>query len=480
MDLRHYLRAMRKFWWVVLTGLLLGTVIGLIQVASHVTEYESTVTFFVKTTGEGSASAVANADQFAQRRVNSYVGLLSSDRLAKMAIKASGVQLTPAEFTDKIGATGDVNTVLLTATVTSTSRSEAQKLGKAVASSFPKLVDEVENEANGRTAVSLDVVSGPIVEEVPSRALLTLGTWALGGLLLGLVAALLLELRDNAIRSADELQDLDFGPVLGTVPKDANIGLAPLLVKADPQSLRAEAFRQLRTNLQFLDVDNPLRLVVVTSALAGEGKSVTAANLGLAMVAANAKVLVIEADLRRPVLSDYFGVERAAGLTDVLAGRADFDSVLQPWGGDGLVILPSGPLPPNPSELLGSAAMARLLKKLRDRFDMVIIDTPPLLPVTDAAVLATQVDGVVLVVRYGKTSRQQVSTAIQSLRAVGARLLGTVLTMAPASRGGTYAYYQADPSGDSTPVVDPPAFAEEASRDGAPRGPAGTRSRRVS
>jgi succinoglycan biosynthesis transport protein ExoP len=215
----------------------------------------------------------------------------------------------------------------------------------------------------------------------------------------------------------------------------------PLLVDVDPQSLRAESFRQLRTNIQFLDVDDPIKVVVVTSAVAEEGKSVTSANLALAMMATSARVLIIEADLRRPVQSDFFGVERAAGLTDVIAGRVDLDDVLQPWGTDGLAILPSGHLPPDPSELLGSAAMSKLLGRLRERFDFIVIDTPPLLPVTDAAVLATQADGVVLVVRYGKTSRHQVSSALRSIRAVGARFLGTVLTMAPSSRSGTYTYY---------------------------------------
>jgi capsular exopolysaccharide synthesis family protein len=153
------------------------------------------------------------------------------------------------------------------------------------------------------------------------------------------------------------------------------------------------------------------------------------------------RVILVEGDLRLPKVADYLGVEDSAGLTTVLAGRADLDDVLQPYGDTGLMVLASGPIPLNPAALLGSRHMADLLARLRERADLVIIDTPPLLPVADAAVLARQTDGAIVVVKHGKTTRDHLTRGLQRLRAVDARVLGGVLTMVPAKASEfSYAY----------------------------------------
>jgi non-specific protein-tyrosine kinase len=151
-------------------------------------------------------------------------------------------------------------------------------------------------------------------------------------------------------------------------------------------------------------------------------------------------VVLLEGDLRRPRIADYMGLEGSVGLTDVLVGRSHLDQVLQPWGDVPLSVLPSGQIPPNPSELLGSAQMGTLLAELRSRADLVLVDAPPLLPVTDAAVLASACDGAVLVVRYGRATREQVGRSLAALRNVDARLLGTVLSMVPSRTRGRSAY----------------------------------------
>jgi capsular exopolysaccharide synthesis family protein len=214
-------------------------------------------------------------------------------------------------------------------------------------------------------------------------------------------------------------------------------------VHEDPQSPRAEAFRQLRTNLQYVDVDNPRKVVIVTSALPGEGKTTSVCNLAITMAAADKRVLVVEADLRRPSLADLLGLERSAGLTDVLAGRVRSQQVIQPWAGGRFDVLASGPLPPNPSELLASRQMAALLSDLRERYDVVLIDSPPLLPVTDAAAMAPSTDGAILICRFNKTTREQVGRAAEALAAVSVPLLGTVFTMVPGSGPRAYGQYNA-------------------------------------
>jgi capsular exopolysaccharide synthesis family protein len=465
MTLRDYISAARKYWWVMLGAASLGALVGVLAVLRADPVYRAEVTFFVKTSNQNTASAAAMGDQFAQRRVNSYVGLLSSDRLADMVVRTSGVDITAEQVSGMIGASGDINTVLLTATATSNDEEVASRVAGAVALRFPGLVDSIENQSPEDTAVTLEVVNGPVVGELPSRAPLKIGTPTLLGLLFGFAIAMLLQWRDTAVRSVEEVGQLGLGPVLGKVPFDRRIRSAPLILTDDPHSVRAEAFRQLRTNLQFLSVDEPIGVVVVTSSVADEGKSITSANLALAVAAADARVLVVEADLRKPTLADVFGVERAVGLTDVLAGRLELDDVVQPWGDSGVTVLPSGPLPPNPAELLGSAAMGALLDKARSAYDLVVIDTPPLLPVTDPAVLAARVDGALLVARFGKTSRQQLTQAKRALEAVGARQLGTVLTMVPPNKHDGYTPYRYEAAGDAVTAPAPTWVAEPAQQD---------------
>lgn len=452
MDLRQYVRAIRKFWWVLLLPALLGAVLGAIVVERKTPRYESSMTFFVRTVGDSSANGQFAGDQFAQRRVNSYVGLLSTDRLAGAVAAATHLGLDPAKVSKMIAGTGDVNTVLLTATATSTSKAEATAVGNALAVEFVKLVDEVEKNSSGPAGVSIDLVSGPTVTTVPTRPVLTVGAFTAFGLLLGLVAAVALELRDVSVRSDEEIDELHGGPVLTHIPSDRSVRSSPLVVTHDGRHALHEGFRRLRTNLQFLDVEHPARVIVVTSSVAEEGKSTTTANLALVLAAAGRRVLVIEADLHRPRVAEVFQIERAVGLTDVLVGRVRFEDVVQPWS-DGLDVLPCGHLPPNPSELVGGEAMAKLIDRLRPDYDQIVIDTPPLLPLTDAAVIAPHVDGVVLVVRYGKTTRHQLTRSLRALAAVGARVLGTAVTMTPSKAAEGYGSYQYEPT---RPVEDLP------------------------
>jgi protein-tyrosine kinase len=212
-----------------------------------------------------------------------------------------------------------------------------------------------------------------------------------------------------------------------------------------PLSPAAEAYRVLRTNLQFLGLDEPLKSMLITSATPGEGKSTTAANLAAVYGQSGARVCLVDADLRRPMAAKLLGQDNWTGLTTALIGEAPLADCLRKTTVDGLTLLPSGPVPPNPAELLGSERMSRLLAALEAEFDIVLVDTPPVLAVTDAAVLAPRVGGVVLVIRSGGTDRQAVQRAAQALQAVKARVLGTVLgAVKTAERDGYYYYYKSE------------------------------------
>lgn len=215
-----------------------------------------------------------------------------------------------------------------------------------------------------------------------------------------------------------------------------------VVTHADPTAAASEAFRVLRTNLQFVGLDKPLKSIVVTSATPGEGKSTTAANLAVAFAQAGGSVCLIDADLRRPTIAKLFGLSNWSGLTNALVGQDDLSTYLMDSAISGLSILPSGPIPPNPAELLGSGRMSKLLAHAEEKFDMVVVDTPPVLAVTDAAVLAPKVGGVVLVVRAGKVARRQASQARDALAVVKAKVLGVVLDAVEAKgRDGYYYYY---------------------------------------
>ncbi len=222
---------------------------------------------------------------------------------------------------------------------------------------------------------------------------------------------------------------------LGTISK-------MVITHHDPGAPASEAFRVLRTNLQFMGLDKPLKSVIVTSATPGEGKSTTIANLAVAFAQTGARVCLVDADLRRPTVAKNFGVQNWAGLTTALIGQAELDSCLQETAVSGLTVLTSGPIPPNPAELVGSRRMADLLRTLEERFDIVLVDTAPVLAVTDAALLSRSVDGVLLVVRSGQVDYHQVNRAKEALEQVKARVLGVVLgAVKPEGRDGYYYYY---------------------------------------
>jgi capsular exopolysaccharide synthesis family protein len=375
--------------------------------------------------------------------VKSYAALLTGDRLAQTIADNRDIGLPASAIRQKISGRVVPDSVLLEVTVTDTDPHRAHAIATKLSRHFVDLVETLETPPGAQTpAATVAVVSGPTLnlEPIAPQPARNLSLGLALGLLLGLAGALLRSALDVTISSAEQLRQLTSTPVLSAIPLEAAAKGSPLIMSEDPQSSFAEAVRHLRTNLRYVDVDQELQVMVITSSVESEGKSTTAVNLALAFARAGQRVLLIEADLRRPKVSDYLGIEGAVGLSNVLAGLAEYDDVVQPWGRHEFWVLPGGFVPPNPSELLGSRAMAELVARVRERFDVVLIDAPPLLPVTDAAVVAKLADGAVLAVRHGHTSRARVTAAATSLRTIDVRLLGTVLTMTPVRRRGAYYY----------------------------------------
>jgi succinoglycan biosynthesis transport protein ExoP len=461
--INDYVRVLREQWLVVVLVVVLGAAAALLTFTLRPVQYTATLTMYVASQGSDSTLSAYQGAQLSQQRVTSYVELVGSRRVAEGVLARRGEAGDPDELAEEITASSAVDSVLIDVDVRDPSPQRAAQLADAVGAVFSGLVDDLERpvQADGKQAVAVRVVQPADVPAEPSSTglPLTLGIGLVLGLVAGFGAALLRSNLDTSVRTVEQLRQAASAPPLGSIVGDPSAGVRSLIVHDDPQSPRAEAFRQLRTNLQFVDVDNPPRVVVVTSALPGEGKTTTAANLAVAIGSAGRRVLLVEADLRRPALADAFGLERAAGLTSVLTGRAELDAVLQPWG-DGIVdVLASGPLPPNPSELLASQNARELLAHLRLRYDLVLIDTPPLLPVTDAAAIAPATDGALLVCRYGRTREHQLAAAAAALTSVSVPVLGSVLTGAPA-RGRTYGKYSTYYRAEAAELLDAPLWTD--------------------
>jgi tyrosine-protein kinase Etk/Wzc len=271
------------------------------------------------------------------------------------------------------------------------------------------------------------------------------------GLFLGVVAAFFLEYLDQTVKNSADIERALEVPVLGLIPLSAHPtngrrrdgrrrGAIPLVALASPDDPSAEAYRALRTNVTFVNAEErALRLICVTSPGPGEGKTTTAANLAITLAQQGSHTLLVDADLRRPLLHKAFNLVQEPGLTDILVGVATLREAARPNVVLNLDVLPAGAIPPNPSELLGSAAMHRLLEELRAEYDTVIFDSPPTLAVTDASVLGTSSDAVILVLRAGETEETAAQRALEQLRRVQARVAGAVLN--GVERNGDQYYY---------------------------------------
>lgn len=441
MEITDYLRIIRQSWRVIVVATLAVVLAGATLSALATREYRAEAELFVSTGGGDSVSDLVQGGSFTQRQVATYSDIVTAPVVLGPVIEDMGLSATPQALARQITATVPPNTVLIRIAVTDDDPGLASDLANAVADQFTQTVQDLERVGSGESPVNATVVRPAIVPETPvsPNPVRNLALSLVLGLLIGLGLAVLRDILDTRVRGEDDVRRVTDLPTLGAVHYDKGASDHPLVVQIDPHSPRSESFRSLRTNLLYLDPDEQPRTLLVTSTVPEEGKSTSTANLALTLSATGSTVCLIEGDLRRPRLLEYMGLISSVGLTDVLVGRADLEDVLQDFG-QGLRVLGCGPLPPNPSELLGSDSLRRLLQRLRAEFDYVVIDAPPLLAVTDAAVLSTLVDGTILVVGAGLVRREQLERALSQLERVEARVLGTVLNRVPTKGPGAYAY----------------------------------------
>ena len=440
MDLHDYLRVARKRWRAITAATLLMVALAALYTLGSPKVYEARTQLFVSTSGGQDTSQLLQGNTFTQQRVKSYSDLISTPTVIDPVIKQLHLNTTADALGGRITASVPLDTVLIDVYVDDPNAKQAAAIAEAVGKQFSMSVVDLERVSDTTPSpVKVSVVRPASVPTAPisPKPSRNIGLGLALGLLLGIGVALLRDAFDTSIKSERDVKEVTDETVIGTIAFDPDGGKHPLIVQSDPHGPRAEAFRSLRTNLQFVDAANHPRSMVMTSSLPGEGKTTTAANLAISMAAAGARVCVIEGDLRRPRLLRYMGMEGSVGLTNVLIGQAELLDVLQPFGDSTLQVLGAGQIPPNPSELLGSETMARLIGTLEEMFDYVVIDAPPVLPVTDATVLSTLTGGVVVVTGCGVVNREHLTRSLDALRGVK----GIVVNRAPTHGAHAESYY---------------------------------------
>jgi capsular exopolysaccharide synthesis family protein len=438
MDLHDYLEVIRRRWISAVIVALTTTALAAVSILITTPQYTATTRLFFAVGSTTTISELAQGSNFAEKQMTSYAEVATSPKVLDPVIRELDLQRSSAALARALTATIPPETVILEISATDPD----PKLAAAIANAVGDQVAQVAKEltAGKTTATSVADALVPTRPSSPNVARnLALGV-ALG-ILLGLGVAMIRHLVDTRVRSEQDVRSVTESPLLGTIGYDDKVPSHPLILRDEPLSAAAEAIRRLRTNLQFTAVGDRPRSIVITSSIPSEGKSTTSLNLAVALADAGSRVILVDADLRRPSVASSMGLEGQVGLTTVLIGRAEVEDVVQHWAGTSLDVLPAGRIPPNPSELLGSTAMERLLDQLTARYDVVLLDSPPVLPVTDAAVLSKLAGGTLVIVGADRVHRPQLRESLEALATAGAYIHGVVLNRMARQESGAYSYY---------------------------------------
>ena len=434
MTLDDLWKLIRRYWAILLGCTLLGGALAAVFVATQPKRYTASTTAYIvagdtrlKTDPTSAASLAYSNSMLAQQKAKSWVPLFTSSATAQRVIDELHLNMTPAQVAGSVKVAPVADAPQLNIAVTSTSPKKARDIADAIVRASQKQVEALEGSQAG---ARIDPISSAVLPSAPSypnpRNIIPLGL--LGGLALGIAITYFKARSDTRIRSQKDVEKTLDTSVLAVIPRSK--GLASKKREAEPKDFQTrEALRKLRTNLQFVDPDNPPRVIVVTSSLMGEGKSSVASNLARVLGASGERVLLIDADLRRPMISTILEHHDNVGLSQLIAGSVEVEDVIEKTEYRNLWAITAGQIPPNPSELLGSKRMKSLIDTLRKDY-FIILDAPPLLPVTDAAVLLPATDGALLVVEAERTRGEQLLSTRRSIETINGHLLGAVINRA--------------------------------------------------
>jgi len=434
MELRAYLELFGRYWKGIVAAVLVGVAAGAGVSLLTTPTYTASAAVFLTVDSGGSANELQQGSMYARNQVASYAMLVGKPIVLEPVITQLGLKTTSRQLAASVTAKAPNDTAIIDLEVVGTDPHAAASIANAIADELTAVVQQLAPKAaDGTESVKATVVARAAIPQTwtSPKVALNLLLGVLIGILVGFAQALLRERLDTRVVTPQDVTAAGRLPVIGTISLDEDAGLHPVVFEISPNSARAEAYRRLRTNLQFLSYSSHKHSIVVTSSVPCEGKTTTVLNLARAFADSGESVLVIDADLRRPSLHTMLGLADGPGLTAAIIGKVSLSAAVQPLGAGRLDVLTAGDIPPNPSELLGSQAMSDLLDEAAATYDVVLLDSPPLLPVTDAAVVARLAGGVLMVVGSSSVSRHQLSTALGSLAAIDANILGAVMNKLP-------------------------------------------------
>ncbi|WNB85070.1 polysaccharide biosynthesis tyrosine autokinase [Cellulomonas sp. ATA003] len=443
MGAREYLAIIRKRWALVVVCGLLGVAATAALSLSATPMYRSTATLYFSLQFGDSANDLNQGSAYTQNQMQSFAELATRAVVLEPVIEDLGLATSPRGLAGSLSAVTPQGTVLLELSATSESAQRSADVANAVVLELGRAVEELSPRGeDGQAAVRATVIApaDPAASPFSPRTERNVAAGLLGGLLLGSVLAIVRSLLDTRVREAEDVRSFTDVPVIGTIGRHPRGASSGVVMQTEPTSPLGEHYRQVRTNLRFLAVDSKALSLVVTSTMPGR-KSTTACNLALALAESDLKVLLIDADLRRPSVGRYLELEEAAGLTTVLIGRATLDDVVQPVGGGTLDVLAAGELPPNPGELLASRAMEQVLTDATSRYDVVILDSAPVSLVADASILAPLVAGTVVVADTSQVRQQPLADSLGALSQAGGRIVGIVLNRVADKVSSAYSDY---------------------------------------
>lgn len=441
MESTSYLQAVRRSWYLVLLGVVLGTTVGWLAFHNTTPQYVATAQLSVGYTDGAFANEIASRDQAAVR-AQAFIQIIGTRPVVAAAAKEAGLGDVSATA---VGNAADKSS-LFTVAVTSTDQNAVAPIANAYQRILiPQLTELVGPlDANVRL-VTVEPATTPRAAFTPIKSR-DIGLGAAAGLLLGLLVALLREALGRAVRTPEEIAQIADLRLLGTVPEDTNRDSLPTLTSS--RSARAEAYRQVRT--AWFALRPRAQVIVVTSSIQGEGKTTLSTNLATSVARSGHSVVIVDADLRRPRLADVFELDpELPGLAALLAGEALLGEVIHDLGEAMPSVIAAGGMPEEPSELLELSSFAEMIEQLRARFDYVVVDTPPTLPVTDTLVVAPHADAVILVARIGTATAQRLRRTVGALERVDAVVAGVVANGATGSAALDYKrgyYYQTRPA----------------------------------
>ncbi len=431
MRLSDYWQIVRSGWRLILLATLAGGLIAAAMAFPATPMYRATTSVYFSLPNGDTASDLSQGSTYTQAQMLSFAELATQPAVLDGVIESLDLDTTSKALAARVRATASQETVILSITAISTDPNEAAEIANATAEELIKVARQLAPaNAQGDPSIDAATVGAATAPKYPfspqKRRNLLLGL--LAGLLLGIAATIARELLDTRVRDDDEAEHLVKAPVLAEVGRSRSFKKSTVVMQSDPRGTASEAYRRLRINLRYLRTTHDVDIVTLTSSVSSEGKSTTAINFAYACAEAGDRVLLIDGDLRQPAIAAYTGLEAAVGLTTILADGVDFQDVVQTWGETTRFdVLASGDLPPNPTELIESQAMRALLERLRHEYDLVVIDSPPLLPVSDGALFAARSSGAIVVANVRKVHRAELVDAVASLHQLGATVLGLVI-----------------------------------------------------